>query len=133
MAVKQKIDDSEYMDKYKEACDKMEIKVAERVRGECRVFYSAYDSDEDGIPVDNLDEIALVGKIAVICNWPSVIDTEKVLTSEILKSPTWLDLTVISNDLINETCDYHHRFFEGYHIIGETHGGVMLIDLHMGS
>jgi len=133
MATKQKIDEKEHMNKYKEACDKMDAKITEKIDGEVYVFYSVYKTDEEDLPVDNLDEVAFEGKVAVICNWPSILSPKEILVSDILRDPTWLDLTVISNYFIEKTGDYHHRFFEGYHIVGETHSRVSLIEFHMGS
>jgi hypothetical protein len=105
------------------------------------VFYSAYDSFND-IPIDNLDEIAVEGKVQIQEGrnlfWGG--EVSESYTSEIMENPTWLDLAVCANEMIIKTNDHHHIFLEGWfdsnvRVIGgmDAEDDVRIIRLTMGS
>jgi hypothetical protein len=91
------------------------------------VIYSAYevspDCDEgEGLPIDNLDEVPYKGTFRVKGTYyDSWDESEKGETyiSEPITDPTWLQLTVLANDCINTTRDFHHAFFETAHKEGK--------------
>ncbi len=91
---------------------------------DCVVSYSAYKSDKNDIPIDNLDEIAVHGKVIFEC------DTYQ---SPVAENPTWLDVCLFAEYMIRETEDYHHVFLEGVHITDRMFDGVPVYGFNMGS
>ncbi len=127
-----KIKETETMDKYCVAMDEIAAKIDNAINGEVYVSYSAYENDEEDTPIDNLDNIALVGKVVAVCSSPSCLDPKSVEISKLMENPTWLDLTVVANQFIKLTGDYH-IFFEGYKLVGELAGKISIIEFYMGS
>lgn len=80
-----------------------------------RVLYSAYKTDKNDEPLDNLDKVAIKGKVVLVADrdtfWGG--SKSKSYVSEPLENPTWLQLTVCANAMIRHTRDTHHVFFEG--------------------
>ena len=64
---------------------------------ECCVIYGAYDEGADRLPVDNLDEVAYVGKAILVVG--SIFGDEDFLPyqSEIMENPTNLQLMLCVN------------------------------------
>jgi hypothetical protein len=121
--------------------DKMEKRVKDAILASGQkkryVIYSAYTShedDEDDNPIDNLDEIAVKGKVILIGRsddfWGG--DKSKEYRSEIMENPTWLQVAVAANAMIKKTKDTHHCFLETLDRIGEE-GDVTLYEFGMGS
>ncbi len=121
--------------KIKEACE---------AKGHTRidVRFSAYDSDEFDTPIDNLNEVALKGKVKFIDEgnfWEGVGDGEygesyKPYESGIIENPTWLDVCVAANKMIQTTNDRHHVYVEQlYDVYQEEDGGVLVAKIGMGS
>ena len=75
--------------------------------------YSAYHTDDDGNPIDNLDEIAVPGRAVVIASG---------YKSGILVDATWLDLSVVGDEMIKKTGDFHHVFLEGVQVERDDNG-----------
>jgi len=96
---------------WRAAYDAIQAKVAKDIKDEVRVRYSAFKSDANGIPIDNLGEIAVKGNVTVLD------DTDMFFA--FCENPTWLDLAVLANGMLNKTDDDHHVFFENYEIIQE--------------
>ena len=82
------------------------------------VSYSAYEDY-----TDNLDEVAVEGRVQFIeeIDTPNEIgmvmgnvpyDTRKNYISPVMENPTWLEVALLANDMINETGDNHHIFLE---------------------
>ncbi len=85
------------------------------------VIYSAYDTDkENDIPIDNLDEIPHEGTFVVVAEydsfWDSTGQNGESYISEPVTNPTWLELTVLANEAMHVTGDYHHCFFENVNL-----------------
>lgn len=70
------------------------------------INYSAYETDANDIPIDNLNDIAYRGTYIVVHN---------NYLSEVVVDPTWLELAVHANAALiaNEEEDGDHIFFEG--------------------
>jgi len=85
------------------------------------VTYSAYPADP--IPVDNLDEVPIKGRVQII---------GENYDSGLLQSPTWLELCYHCNCMIHLSGDYHHIYLED---IRETKKvkGVKICKFGMGS
>jgi len=119
-------------DDYGKALDYFEARLKERINGEVHVFYSAYKTKNE-VPVDNLDEVAIQGKVFAICLSPDCVHPTWVEVSKLMENPTWLDLAVVSNDFIRLSGDYHHRFFEGFKLSGKAYGDIKIVEFFMGS
>lgn len=94
------------------------------VAGEYRNYlsYSAY-YNEDGEYCDNLDQVAVEGKVQFIeeCAGHNEMgfafgnipyDTRKRYVSPVMENPTWLEVALLANDMINCTGDNHHIYLE---------------------
>ena len=82
------------------------------------VLYSAYDNY-----TDNLDKVAVEGRVQFFeeCDDPNEMgfvmgnvpyDTRKDYRSPIMENPTWLEVALLANDMINCTGDNHHVYLE---------------------
>ena len=93
--------------------------------GQYRIYvsYSAYHSDDDDIYYDNLDEVAVEGRVQFVeeVDTPNSMgmvmgnvpyDTRKNYVSPVMENPTWLEVALLANDMINCTGDNHHIFLE---------------------
>lgn len=102
-----------------EAWDRIEEKVEQAILADGQkkvyVIYSAYESDEDDDPIDNLDEVAVKGKCVFFAPQETFYGGEKSRSyvSPIMENPTWLQLCVLANAMIRRTRDGHHVFLEG--------------------
>ena len=132
--------------------DEMERRVAAAVKATGRkqiVSYSAYRYDAPAgssndpmatlatsdVIVNNLDEVAFAGKIKFVAEPDDFYGGSKSrrYESPVLDSPTWLDLTVLANDMIHRVRDTHHCFFEGFDVTGEEVDGTKVAEFSMGS
>ena len=77
------------------------------------VRYAAYPGD---VPVDNLDEVAVEGKVCfvqlsdVVCE---ICGPGQEYTSEELESPTWLQVAVLAEEMIRSTGNRQHPVLLG--------------------
>ena len=98
---------------------------------EFHMSYSAF-SEEDDVPVDNLDEIAIEGKVQFIQE-QNYGEGERYV-SPVVENPTWLQVAVLANEMINTTGDTHHVFLEGIKKLkGKGKDGASLYGFSMGS
>lgn len=107
---------SEWSKRYNAAMEPIQTKVCEAVKAngqDCYVYYSAYKSNKDDCPIDNLDEIAVSGKVKFVEQGDDFYGNGKGYTSKILVNPTWLDICVVANEMILKTKDMHHIYLEG--------------------
>jgi hypothetical protein len=79
--------------------------VNEEINDECIVVYSAYDYDDYGRLINNLEEVPVNGKV-------KFVSEDGEFESEILESPTWLDICVVANKMLKNAMDYQNRHFE---------------------
>jgi hypothetical protein len=100
--------------------------------GECLVRYSAFPSDEDDLPINNLQDIAIKGRVVIIQKYDSFWGEGKDFKSRVIENPTWLDLTIEANTMIKTTGDSHHRYLEDFGVLYEKNG-IRYIELSMGS
>jgi len=115
------------------ALDAMEEKIARAIKGKVYVTYSAYEDadDDDDTPIDNLDEVAVPGKVILIGERDEYRSTD--YRSEVLENPTWLQVAVCANDMIKKTRDYHECHFLEYLEEKGTEGDVTIYKFEMGS
>ena len=123
---------------------KIQDRVAAHIKAnskvENRVYYSAYTSDDRCHPIDNLDEVAVDGVVQFTCqyawvqeNLDGADDVYGNYLSDKITNPTWLDIALIANEMINRTGDHHHVFLEGINKFVDCGDTVPLYDLSMGS
>jgi hypothetical protein len=99
--------------------DRMDKKIETAIKksGQKKVFviYSAYDEDESDNPIDNLNEIAVKGKVVLVGDADEFWGGETSLDycSPVLENPTWLEVCVHANRMIQTVRDEHHVFLEG--------------------
>jgi hypothetical protein len=105
---------------------------------EVLVVYSAYESDDDGDDAvrDNLDDVAIKAKKAVLIGrrdefWGG--EASRDYRSKAMTNPTWLDVVVCANAMIGVTGDEHHSFLEGVEWVGREQYGLQVYELLMGS
>ena len=99
--------------------------------GERRVvFYSVVGK--------RLDEIAVKGRVRMIervdAFW-TADETARDYRSEILVDPTWLDISIAANYMINTVRDFHHIFLENIREVGGDleDAQTVMYDFIMGS
>lgn len=102
-SVSKKVDMDEYSDKLRA--------IGDRLNYLDNVVYSAYTFDKNGLPVDNLDELAIAGEAKI--SYDVASSDDKFFKPVVITNATWENLTHIAEDAIVATGDYHHQFFEG--------------------
>ena len=110
----------------------IEHRLKKAIIGKCRVEYSAYPTDDNELPVDNLDDRAIDGRCRFVQEHdPSFGKGDDYLSREVA-NPTWLEVAVLANEMIEVTGDHHHVFLEGLTILGEEMG-LKIVQFEMGS
>lgn len=84
-----------YMLSFNEIQDSVEKAIKEDGQ-EILLKYSAYEWDENDLPINNLKEVPIKGKVVFLSE-------EEDFKSEIYESPTWLEIAVIANKMCLET------------------------------
>lgn len=99
------------------------------------VTYSAYKSDAEDCPIDNLDQVAVQGRCVLVAAaddyWGG--SRSKPYRSPVLENPTWLQVCVCANAMIRRTRDQHHVFLEGLVKLKKPIKGVPAYRFSMGS
>lgn len=129
---------------YQEVINNMDKKITDAVKddGQEKVFvqYSAYLFDEYDIPIDNLDEVPEKGMVRFIdggdkFGWKHDMDgTENPYNpfeSVIMDSPTWLEIAVEANRMINTTYNSNHCYLEDIEWVKDD--DIMIFRFIMGS
>lgn len=113
--------------------NKLDQRLLERYGETLKVEYSAYENDADDMPIDNLDEVPIEGKVRFMEN-PNEIGGAPWV-SGIYNSPTWLELVGIAQEKMEATGDTHHCFLEGVNVLRrpDKEGGCIVARLVMGS
>ena len=91
-----------------------------------------YEADERSFPVNNLNQIPLVGEIQFHARHDPFWGSGRSYQSAVVKSPTWLEIALLANDMIKATGDYHHQFLEGVKVVAQC-GEVKAAEFIMGS
>lgn len=119
--------------------DKMEYTISTTckkrgVNKNCDVIYSAYKGDYDD-PINNLDDVAIKGKCILVGYKDEFFggDKSRDYQSLIAENPTWLDIAVLANDMIEVTNDYHHVFLEGVSNTRKKIDDIPVYEFDMGS
>lgn len=109
-------------------------KAIKKTKKKTYVSYSAYETDKNDEPIDNLDKVAVNGKVILIQRdsdyWGD--EKSKVYESKILENPTWLEVAICANDMIHTVRDFHHVFLEALSFYRKE-GEVSVYKFDMGS
>ena len=79
------------------------------VKHDLEIIYQAYNDQVE----DNLDEIPIEGKLQI---------KEGSFSSEILESPTWLELSAVANEQVKATKGFNSRYLKDIKVIEEKNG-----------
>ena len=118
---------------YIRAVDEMEKIIDAAISSDVFVDYSAWKRGEDDNPINNLQEVAIDtdGKNMII---EQIADFGSDYMSPLLRNPTWLDLCIMANEMIQTTGDYHHIYLEGITTTKrKTEEGSIIVEFNMGS
>ena len=115
---------------WEKAYFEIENQVESAIAGEVLISFSAYDSDENEIPINNLTDVVVKGKVKFIS--PKGIWRNEKYISKVVENPTWLDIAILANEMILKTQDTHHVFLEDVEYVREEKG-IKIYDFIMGS
>jgi hypothetical protein len=116
------------------ASDAIQNRIKVRVGRKCAVVFSAYKLDADKVPIDNLDDVPVTGKLIIRGKRDRIHGGHKSqdYESPIMHGPTWLDLCLIANDQMVVTRDRDHRYLEHVEVVGNM-GDIQIATLCLGS
>jgi hypothetical protein len=119
---------------YASAFDAIQDRIRARVGRRCSVVFSAYKLDADKIPIDNLDEVPIVGKVMIRGNRHRIRGGQagKDYESPVMEGPTWLDLCAIANDQMVANRDRDRRYLEHIEVV-ENAGDIQIAVLCLGA
>lgn len=128
----------EEWERWSDRSNAIEQRVDEAVRAAGRrcerlVLFSAYPTDAEDLPVDNLDEVAADGPVVFEHNDELKRGDGRPYLSTLVESPTWLQVCVLANDAIHTTGDTHHVFLEALVDTGRRLGNARVFRLSFGS
>lgn len=115
---------------WEEAYSEIEAQVESAIAREVLVSFSAYEIDANQIPVNNLNEVVVSGKIQFLSS--KGIWRKNTYISKVIENPTWLDITVLANKMIIDTQDTHHVFLEDIEFL-RMEKDIKIYDFVMGS
>lgn len=138
----EEVEEANHFDKWRQAANAIEDrmrKAIEAVGEKCRITFSAYDNDDNDIPVDNLDRVAVEGKVILFQEasdyWGGAASEN--YESEILENPTWMDVAIRANRMVKQVADLHHIFLEAVYLdkkrTAARTDGVKVYNFSMGS
>jgi len=118
---------------YAFASDAIQNRIKARVGRKCFVVFSVYQLDADKVPIDNLDNVPITGKVIIRGKRDRIHSgqTSKDYESPIMDGPTWLDLCVIANEQMATTRDRHHRYLEHVEVVGNM-GNIQIAAFCLG-
>lgn len=109
----------------------MQSKIKGALGREPKVRFSAYKRERNGLPADNLNEIPISGKVAIMEDVAYKVG-EMPRCNPIMRDPAWLDICVEADKSIERSGDFHHVFLERVDVVG-VFRDITLVQLVMGS
>jgi hypothetical protein len=100
-------------DPYEAMLKHFEEKISAFVKRTVHVRYSAYETNENDVPIDNLHKTAVKGKVMFYQKHNPFYGEGKDYVSKEIRNPTWLEVAKLANDMIRTTGDKTHVFLEG--------------------
>ena len=116
--------------------DKISTALQERLPqgSEPVVTYTAYPFEM--VPVDNLSKVAIKGKVRFVQPYNERFDHSGSggdYISELLESPTMLEVALLAEDMIRTTGDRHHHCLEALRVaVEQPEEGVKHLNFCMG-
>lgn len=114
--------------KLKEAHNVIQQKIIGAVRAsgskKAIVVYKAYSEDSEKVPIDNLHEVAVKGKCR-FANSRSVYlgkTTEQNYLSKVVIDPTWLQVAIMANEMLEKTKQTNRVCLEGIILVVKKYG-----------
>jgi len=92
--------------------DAMYNQVEEDCEPPCHIEFSAYPNDDNDVPINNLNDVAIKGRVVLMDDGHGGFDGGSYV-SAIIEDPTWIQLCYLFNESVKITKDFHHRFLEG--------------------
>ncbi len=124
--------EDENIDEDSQRRDAIQSRIEQVLGDRCVVRYGAYEFDEGGLPIDNLDEIAVEGTVRFVHDYSPDRGDGRAYESAPVQNPTCPEVTMLANDMILTTGDRTHCWFEGFHT--RRKGKVIkTLELDMGS
>lgn len=116
-------------DKLSEA---IQARVEKSIGSGCVVQFAAYGSDARDMPINNLDEVAVAGSVQFVQEHDPFWGSGKDYQSATVHDPTWMDVCILANEMIEVTGDKQHCFLEGFTRL-RSEGDIDILELVMGS
>lgn len=124
--------ESEFDDEWDRRITEMQSRVEELLPEGTLVLYRAYAEDEDGLPVDNLNELAVDGRCRFVQKYDPFWGKGRDFESSEVLNPSWLEVCRLADEMIRVTRDEQHVFLEGVSVLREDRG-VTVVEFIMGS
>jgi len=105
--------DHTYMNDTRLMIDYFEWRLAQKIDGRVFVYYNCTSYDKYHIPIDNMDNIAIRGKVLFYQECMG-----KTFYSKLLTDPTWIEIAVEANKMIIFTCNYDFNKLIGIKLSG---------------
>ena len=101
------------------------------------VIMSCWETTDNGEIRVDLDAIAVEGLVVFIGEGDDFFGNSVSYRSKILMNPTWTEVLIAANEMINVTHDFHHVFLENIRDTGlfftTKDGFVRVYEFSMGS
>lgn len=91
---------------------------------QCHVSYVAYSSDDEGMPIDNLDTVPIKGKMRFSQQHSDYWGSGTEYTSKTVEDPSWIEIAILANKMIEVTGDYHHKHLKSVKKLSEKRGVI---------
>lgn len=84
-----------------------------------KVVYSAIERTTCGLYKDNLKKVPIQGRLKFVSEYV------RGYKSEIVESPTWLQIASLANDMMHISDDLNHQFLEGIYVPSMASDGTL--------
>lgn len=89
-------------------------RVKNKAKGRVYIVYNAYTIDSKGVPVNNIDDVAVCGDVRFFKPIdPFSTAKGKAYKSRVVTNPKWLDIAILANSSIKKTKDYTYVILNG--------------------
>jgi len=112
------------LEAYKQATDEMQSCIERFIGQKPVVIYSAYPTDEDGVPINNLNDVPIEGSVRfeLRCDEMFPSDEGEDYMSPIVIDPNWLLICKYADEALRKVGDTHHVFLEYIEVVSDKDG-----------
>lgn len=103
-----------------ERLDAIQKEIGCHINGEYLVHYCLNDEDQNGLPVNNLRDKAISGKVIFDQGDNRCVNDRERFIGKHFTDPTWLDVTIAANDFLNVTDSRRHVYLEDILVVSES-------------